>query len=64
LNRHAPLRKKSKNEQKLKAKQWLTKAIIKSSKTKNRLYASSLRGDSNDLQIYKRFWNKRTNVKE
>ena len=37
LNKHAPLRKKSRKEVKLGNKRWITKGILNSSKTKNKL---------------------------
>jgi len=58
------MRKKSKKEQKLNENPWLTKGKLKSSKTKNKLYISSLKGNSNDVQIYKKFRNKLAHVKE
>jgi len=58
LNKHAPMRKKSKKEQKLSEKPWLTKGILKSNKTKNKLYTSSLKENTNDVQLHKKFRNK------
>ena len=51
LNEHAPLRKKSRKEIKLGNKPWITKGILNSSKTKNKLYQISLTGKSEDVKL-------------
>lgn len=66
LNKHAPLRSLTRKEIKLKKKPWITPALLKSFKTKNKLYSLMLRNPldetiSNKYKIYK---NKLTHVKE
>ena len=63
LSKHAPLRK-SRKEKKLNSKPCITKGILISSKTKNKLYIASLKGSANDVQLYKTYCNKLTHVKE
>ena len=62
LNKHAPLRKSRKK--KLSSKPWITKQILISSKTKNKLYIANLKGSENDVQLYKTYCNKFTHEKE
>ena len=64
LSKHAPLRRKSRKEKKLNSKPWITKGILISSKTKNKLYIANLKGSANDVQLYKTYHNKLTHVKE
>ena len=64
LSQHALLRRKSRKEKKLNNKPWITKAILISSKTKNKLYIANLKGSANDVQLYKTYFNKLTHVKE
>ena len=64
LSKHAPLRRKSRKEKKLNSKPWITKAILISSKTKNKLYIANLKESANDVQLYKTYCNKLTHVKE
>ena len=64
LSKHAPLRRKSRKEKKLNSKPWITKGILISSKTKNKLYIANLKGSANDVQLYKTYRNKLTHVKE
>ena len=64
LSKHAPLRKKSRKEKKLNSKPWITKGILISSKTKNKLYIANLKGSANDVQLYKIYRNKLAHVKE
>ena len=42
LNLHAPLRKQTHKEKKLKAKPWITKGVLASLKHKNKLYVQCL----------------------
>ena len=42
LSKHAPLRRKSRKEKKLNSKPWITKGILISTKTKNKLYCTLL----------------------
>ena len=48
----------------LNSKPWITKGILISSKTKNKLYIANLKGSANDVQLYKTYRNKLTHVKE
>ena len=64
LNKHAPLRKKSRKEIKLGNKPWITKGILNSSKTKNKPYQISLTGKSEDVKLYKAYRNKLSHIKE
>ena len=64
LNKHAPLRKKSRKEVKLGNKPWITKGMLNSSKTKNNLYQISLTGKSEDVKLYKTYRNKLSHIKE
>ena len=64
LNKHAPLRKKTRKEVKLGNKPWITKGIPISSKTKSKLYQTSLSGKPNDINLYKTHRNKRSHIKE
>ena len=64
LNKHAPLRKKTRKEVKLGNKPWITKGILKSSKTKSKLYQTSLSGKLDDINLYKTYRNKLTHIKE
>ena len=64
LGKHAPLKRKSRKEKKLNSKPCITKRILISSKTKNKLYIANLKGSVNDVQLYKTYRNKLTHVKE
>ena len=65
LNVHAPLRKQTRKEKKLKMKPWLTKGISKSIKCKNQLLVKCLKEqNSKQWEYYKKFRNKITHVKE
>ena len=64
LNKHAPLRKKSRKEVKLGNKPWITKGILNLSKIKNKLYQISLTGKSEDVKLYKTYRNKLSHIKE
>ena len=63
-SKHAPLRKKSRKEQKICVKPWITKGILASSKMKNKLYTVSLKGSIQKIQQYKIYRNKFTHLKE
>ena len=64
LNKHAPLRKRSRKEEKLYNKPWITKGIMVSSKNKTKLYVASLKGTSKKLNLYKKYRNTLAHVKE
>ena len=65
LNIHAPLRKQSRKETKLKNKPWLSKGILISIQQKNLLYKRALKlNDSNTWAQYKVYTNKLTHIKE
>ena len=65
LNIHAPLRKQSRKETKLKNKPWLSKVILKSIQQKKLLYKRALKlNDSNTWAQYKVYRNKLTHIKE
>ena len=60
----APLRLNSRKEQKLALKPWITKGILKSIKTKNRLFNQRYKRNNSDLIIqFKHYSNKLTTVK-
>ena len=61
---HAPLRLNSQKEQKLVLKPWITKGILKSIKTKNRLFNQCYKRNNSDLITQFRWYsNKLTTVK-
>ena len=65
LNIHAPLRKQSRKETKLKNKPWLSKGILISIQQKNLLYKRALKlNDSSTWAQYKVYRNKLTHIKE
>ena len=65
LNIHAPLRKQSRKETKLKNKPRLSKGILISIQQKNLLYKRALKlNDSNTWAQYKVYRNKLTHIKE
>ena len=65
LNIHAPLRKQSRKETKLKNKPWLSEGILISIQQKNLLYKRALKlNDSNTWAQYKVYRNKLTHIKE
>ena len=64
MDKHAPLRKRSRKERKLLNKPWITKGILVSSKTKNKLHLASLKGSSESLSLYKRYRNILVHTKE
>ena len=56
LNVHAPLRKYSRKQRRLKTKHWITKAILKSVKHKQKLHTSHFINGNDELkQYYKRY---------
>jgi len=64
LNSHAPLKQTSRKDLKFKNKPWLTSGIIKSIKTKNKLFKDCYK--SNDPYLvckYKQYTNKLTKIK-
>ena len=64
LNKHAPLQKLSRKEKRLSEKPWISKGILKSIKTKNRLFRTHYRSsDPNKKLIYKKYLNKLTHIK-
>jgi len=62
LNEHAPLGKKTKKENNFSAKPWLTRGHVKSSKTKNKLYITSLSGSNEEIERFKKYRNKFTHL--
>ena len=64
LSKHSPLRRKSRKEKKINSKPWITKGILISSKTKNKLYIANLKGSANNVQLYKTYRNRLTHMKE
>ena len=61
---HSPLRLNSRKEQKLALKPWITKGILKSIKTKNRLFNQCYKRYNSDLITQsKQYSNKLTTVK-
>ena len=58
-----PLRRISRKKKK-NSKPWITKGILISSKTKNKLYIANLKRSANNVQSYKTYRNKLTHVKE
>ena len=64
VNAHAPLKIRNKRQQKQKLKPWLTKAILKSIKTKNKLYTKCYKQNNPELiAYYKKYLNKLTFIK-
>ena len=64
VNTHAPLKQMSKTKSNQKFKPWLTKGILKSIKTKNKLYANCYKqNNSNLISKYKQHSNKLTTIK-
>ena len=65
LNKHAPLRKQTRKEKKLRSKPWITKALLISIKHKNKLYAQCIKEQNETLwQEFKKYRNKLSHVKE
>ena len=64
LNSHAPLMSTSRRERKLNEKPWITKEILKSIKTKNKLFKSCYKcSEVSKIEFYKKHRNKFTQVK-
>ena len=64
VNSHAPMKKMSKKKSKQKTKPWLTKGIMKSITTKNKLFAKCYKKNNTDLIAkYKIYLNKLTTIK-
>ena len=60
----APLKIRNRRPQKQKLKPWLTKAILKSIKTKNKLYTKCYKQNNPELiAYYKKYLNKLTFIK-
>ena len=54
LNSHAPLRPLSRRRRKLNEKPWITKGLLKSINTKNKLFKSCYKcSETNKIQLYK-----------
>ena len=68
LDRHAPMRQMSRKEKRLTDKPWITKGILISIKTKNRLYKKYFKNkndhtDNPKREFYKKYLNKLTHIK-
>ena len=64
VDAHAPIKPLSKRQKKQKIKPWLTKGIIKSIATKNKMYTKCYKQNKPELtSMYKKFLNKLTTVK-
>ena len=64
-NKHAPLRKLSRKEMKLKSKPWITKGLLKSISTKNKLFQQCYKQNNPFLVAkYKSYLNTLTKIKE
>ena len=61
INKHIPIRQLSKRELKVKAKPWITPAIIKSIRVKNKLYKQFLKTNSNYYHSKYKFYRNRLN---
>lgn len=65
IDKNIPRTKQSKKREKLKQKPWLTKAILKSSKTKNKMYKKLVKNNFSNkekIQLYKSYRNKLTHL--
>ena len=61
---YAPMRKLTRKQQKLINKPWISRGVLKSIKTKQKLYLSHfVNGNSEQKQLYKKYANKLTKVK-
>ena len=61
---YAPMRKLTRKQQKLVNKPWISRGILKSIKTKQKLYLSHfVNGNLEQKQLYKKYANKLTKVK-
>lgn len=64
LNKHAPLRTMTRREKRLSEKPWISKGILKSIKTKNKLFRTHYHSNDVDKKIvYKKYLNKLTHIK-
>ena len=64
-NKHAPLKKLSRKEMKLKSKPWITKGLLKSISTKNKLFQQCYKQNNPFLVAeYKSYLNTLTKIKE
>ena len=64
LNSHAPLKPMSRREKKLNEKPWISKEILNSIRTKNKLFTSCYKcSEANKIEFYKKYRNKLTLVK-
>ena len=64
LDKHAPLKPMSRREIKLNAKPWITKGILISIKTRNRLFKSCYQcQDPVKIEYYKKYPNKLSRIK-
>ena len=64
LDKHAPLRQMSRREKRLSQKPWISKGILKSIKTKNKLFQTHYRSNDPDKKlVYKKYLNKLTHIK-
>ena len=64
LQKHAPFKKASHKQQKLRKKPWITRGILKSINHKNKLRQQSLKGDNHTKKTFKVYRNKLTHIKE
>ena len=64
IGRHAPFKLASEKERSLRVRPWITKGILKSSRTKNKLYKLSLRSTDGNRQQYKNYCNKLAHIKK
>ena len=64
LDKHAPLRAMSRNEKRLSKKPWITRGLLKSIRTKNKLFKTCYKSDDvAKKQKYKKYLNKLTHLK-
>ena len=61
LDKHAPLRNMTRKEMKLNSKPWITKELLTSIKTKNKLFRNYVKNNNQENKInYKKYLNKVT----
>ena len=64
IDKHAPLKKLTRKQRKLKCKPWITRGILTSIKRKQKLYISHfIKGDTDRQNVYKKYANKLTKIK-
>jgi len=64
LDKYAPLRLMSRREKRLNEKLWITPGILKSIKTKNKLFRKLFKNNGSDSKtFYKKYLNKLTHIK-